>query len=496
MPNSTVISVAGQGGVQVFETRKQYSVLTMNTLAFTVNFAIWTMFSVIGIAYGWKFVFQGEIRETFDDNIDSTIETNLNILQILTNPVSAIVAPRAVKLWDFITEPKVGLGIQHEGKTYTLDLIGHFYMQAYSKNYRRFNYYEDATLNYTKELSDAISFKITDVFQHYPEPERFEVLFGNTQEKIQYLRNYAHVDSLFEVNTLYFINMQYTNQYSKYFYTHTNKTYIYDYYSGNYINQELKFSLMHDAIIRHELHWDAANNTYLFYEYEWMNQSPGGITQVHRSGFGYRHDFTKQLYIEGRIAPDFVIPSREIRTVINAYGLQIIIPPGISYPDLKYNLQPFYLNFARRSITPFYASYFAYLTLSNEVDIKTIAKLSFTYQNQVLANSTGTITSWQVLGDVTRYVLPRLSLTSSIFYGQGYYFGQNTLNRLFGLLLTFSYDLTEHVSAFVSYNFTLNFIHVYGYKIIDGIVWNNGGYIREDSGYIRNRASIGVRAEF
>jgi NNP family nitrate/nitrite transporter-like MFS transporter len=34
---------------QVFETRKQYSVLTMNTLAFTVNFAVWTMFSVIGI---------------------------------------------------------------------------------------------------------------------------------------------------------------------------------------------------------------------------------------------------------------------------------------------------------------------------------------------------------------------------------------------------------------------------------------------------------------
>ncbi|MDP2620089.1 MAG: MFS transporter [Hyphomicrobiales bacterium] len=32
-----------------FETRKQYSVLTMNTLAFTVNFAVWTMFSVIGI---------------------------------------------------------------------------------------------------------------------------------------------------------------------------------------------------------------------------------------------------------------------------------------------------------------------------------------------------------------------------------------------------------------------------------------------------------------
>jgi NNP family nitrate/nitrite transporter-like MFS transporter len=31
------------------ESRKQISVLTMNTLAFTVNFAVWTMFSIIGI---------------------------------------------------------------------------------------------------------------------------------------------------------------------------------------------------------------------------------------------------------------------------------------------------------------------------------------------------------------------------------------------------------------------------------------------------------------
>ena len=33
----------------IFDKRKQYSVLTMNTVAFTVNFMVWTMFSVIGI---------------------------------------------------------------------------------------------------------------------------------------------------------------------------------------------------------------------------------------------------------------------------------------------------------------------------------------------------------------------------------------------------------------------------------------------------------------
>ncbi|MDP6781127.1 MAG: MFS transporter [Alphaproteobacteria bacterium] len=37
------------GAVTEFEPRKQYTVLAMNTLAFTVNFAVWTMFSVIGI---------------------------------------------------------------------------------------------------------------------------------------------------------------------------------------------------------------------------------------------------------------------------------------------------------------------------------------------------------------------------------------------------------------------------------------------------------------
>ncbi|HER27452.1 MAG TPA: MFS transporter, partial [Rhodospirillales bacterium] len=37
------------GTVTEFDKRKQYTVLTMNTLAFTVNFAVWTMFAVIGI---------------------------------------------------------------------------------------------------------------------------------------------------------------------------------------------------------------------------------------------------------------------------------------------------------------------------------------------------------------------------------------------------------------------------------------------------------------
>ena len=55
MQAKTVTSVASQtraptgDGPQVFQTRKQYSVLAASTIAFTINFAVWTMFSVIGI---------------------------------------------------------------------------------------------------------------------------------------------------------------------------------------------------------------------------------------------------------------------------------------------------------------------------------------------------------------------------------------------------------------------------------------------------------------
>lgn len=52
MPADTpAVQSSAQSGSELkeFDTRKQYSVLTMNTLAFTVNFAVWTMFSVIGI---------------------------------------------------------------------------------------------------------------------------------------------------------------------------------------------------------------------------------------------------------------------------------------------------------------------------------------------------------------------------------------------------------------------------------------------------------------
>jgi hypothetical protein len=471
------------------------------------------IFSVISVTYGWKLVVQGRVQETFDDNIHSTIETRRNLFQFLTNPLSTFISSRDIKRWDFITEPMFGLGVQHEGKTYMLNIIGHIYARIYNQYYQLSNYYEDATLNLTKAFSDQISFQVTNVFQNYPEPARFEVLSGNMLGRMQYLRNNVNCMGLFEVNPHYMIRLEYTNQYTIYYYTHTGTSRANDMYRGTPLNQNLKHSIMHDAQMRHEIHWDSANNTYLFYEYEWINQSPVGIpkvyspsivSMVHRPGIGYRHDFTKQLYIEGRVAPDIVFPSHVIRISVTAYGGRLIIPPSIHYPYLQYynNIQPpglyLWVNEKTREITPYYISFYAYLTLSNDVDEKTNARLTFTYMDRILDNAADTISSWEIVGDMTRYILPRLSLTASVFYGQGSYYAQRTTNRLFGFNISFAYDIVEYVSAFVTYDFTLNYNHVDGYRVplVHNLVWDNGAYMLENSGYLRHRATIGVRAEY
>src|SRR6056297_266038 len=50
MTEDTATGTAGEARLpRDPHVRKQYTVLAMNTLAFTVNFAVWTMFSVIGV---------------------------------------------------------------------------------------------------------------------------------------------------------------------------------------------------------------------------------------------------------------------------------------------------------------------------------------------------------------------------------------------------------------------------------------------------------------
>jgi hypothetical protein len=411
------------------------------------------LFLAAGISYAWDFNIIGTIRETFDDNIRAIPETYLE-----------------KKKYDFISELLLGLGLRHEGKTYTLDLMGHVNQQIYARHFGLTNNNQDVELNLTKNFSELVSFEVTEVFQNYPEPDRFEVLFGNSEGRMRYWRNNFSLTGIFEANKYYMIRLIYTNQFSKYFYTRTRLWYIERFFYRSYMNQDLKYSLVNTARMQHEIHWDSSNYTYIFYEYQWTKSYPGGILQVHRPGVGYRHDFTRQLYIEGRISPDFVFSPNNTRGNVTAYGVQVLIPPS----------------------TPYDVSLYAYLMVSHDVDQKTNAQLNFTYQNSILANNADPTTNWLIAGNLTRQIIDRLLFTSSIFYGQSYIFATKTTDRLIGLSISSTYEFTEHISATIAYNFTWNYSYVTGYRLFGGYVYSNGAYVKEISGYYRNRVSIAV----
>lgn len=404
----------------------------------------------------WEFILQGTARETFDDNINSAIETLF-----------------VKKKYDFITDIILGLGIRHEGKTYTLDIIGHVTQQLYARHFGLSNNNQDISLSFNKVFSELFSIVLTDSFQNYPEPNRFEELFGSTEGRMRYWNNSFALNAALEVNRYYMISVSYTNQFSKYFYTRTRQYYINNYFYSNYLIQNLGYRFTQIARMQQEFHWNPSNNIYVFYEYQWTKQDLDGILQTHRPGIGYRHDFTRQLYAEIRVSPDVVLPPHDIRSQYSMYGMQLLISPQ----------------------EPYFVTLYTYATLVHDVDDQTNARLTFTYENSIIANSADTTTNWRIAGDMTRQLLDRLSFTSSIFYGQIYYYTRRATNRLFGFSLSARYEFIEHLSGSISYDFTLNYTRQEGYRLFHGYVWHNGAYIEENRGYWRNRVSIGLQAE-
>lgn len=330
--------------------------------------------------------------------------------------------------------------------------------------------YEDATLHYTKMFSENVNLLISDTFQHYPEPDRYQRSFGITEGRVDYFNNNFAIDGIFTVNAHYRFTAGYSIQYMKNQYK-KNWQYYYNLINNNFIDRNIDHTLSQMARTQHEVHWDSSNYTFVFYDYSWIQQNLGGVSHIHTPGLGYRHSFTNQLYAECRVAPDFLVPYNDIRLTMN---------------PVQYYLA---------SINPLYIRVFAFLTLVNDVDDRTTASLSFTYRTSIMENINDMFTSWQISGDFTRQVFTRLMVQASIYYGQGFYVHRNTTNRLFGFAPSVAYVFTENFSIRVWYDLSVNYTHVDGYRVLGGYVYNRNGFEVADSGYVRNRISIGATAE-
>ncbi|MDM7987073.1 MAG: hypothetical protein QUS13_07055 [Smithella sp.] len=417
------------------------------------------MISIYHDALAIDLVLAGTAQEIFDDNILSVAESDLQ-----------------EKNFDFITELMLRIGMRIEKQTQELELSGTVYQEIYSMNFCLTNNYQDATAIYTIQPLETISFMVIDRFQNYPEPETFERLFGIQQGRMRYWANDCGFTARFVMTNHYTMILNYSNLYTRYFYTKTWGSRLAGYLANTYINRDIRHSFSHNANMRHEVEWDSSNVTSLYYEYSWFSQTPGGISQVHNPGAGHRYSITPQLHVEARIGPTFLFPYYSDLHRLDTYSIR-------EYQTHK----------------PYYVALFSSGMVTQEVDNRTTLRLTFVYQNSIIDNIMDNFRNWQIAGSIDRQLFNRINLSANIFYGEGELAQQNRKTRLLGISIAPAYEIIEHLTANLSYEFTYNASQLsaeWGMHPYRGFTFNNGLISRAATRYMRNRVSIGVRGEY
>jgi hypothetical protein len=407
----------------------------------------------IRILYAWDNILQGQVRETYDDNITSAAYGREN---------------------DFISEFMVGIGVRNEGKVQVLDVLGHVFQHVYAVHPGLSNNYQDLTVNYTRNISEHTSFRFSNIFQNFPDPDRFEILFGNSSGRMRYIRNNFDSGISIEINKHYAVILGYSNQFMNYYYKHTRRYYLDNIMRGVYINRQIRHSLTQTFTMRHEFIFNSSNAVFINYSYLLANYYPGLASQSHTPSLGYRHNFTNQLYFECMAAPEISIPAR----------------------TRDYTVNGMIDSYRRRNKEKTDVSLYALVSLVDEIDQRTSLRLWFMRQNTVLSHMAQNMLNWQFGCDMNRQIFPRLSIVGSLFYGQGIIYSTDTNVRLFGLRLSGSYDFTDHISGAVFIDHILNYTYLSGYRLNSKYIIRNAVIQRSSFGYSRNRLSLALQAEF
>ena len=315
------------------------------------------------------------VTETYDDNI-----TYLNI-----NPKQ-----------DFITTATLGLSVKYEGKTQSLDFLGHLNQEIFARNNNFNNISEDFNLNFQKEFSRYDRISIKNVFLHAEEPRSFEDAFGRTSGR------YSYYDNRFSMGYSHDISKQITLTGS-----YANETYLLSRndQSDSYLNR-MRVSLE-----------DALSSTAILlfsYDLAYRTFNPGEDALTNTLTTGLRYYLTKQLYLEGNTGLD----------IIDSYDKRTYFEPLVN------------------------------LSLIDDVDRNTRINITFNHQYSTIAYQQNLFNYTQISGSFNRQLLKKLAVSLNGFYGEGEYIGADIKDKLTGVGIGFVYDIWHNIKGTLNYNYT------------------------------------------
>jgi len=315
------------------------------------------------------------LNETYDDNITYLKEKPID---------------------DFITDAALGLGLNYEGKTGVLELLGRITQHFFANHADFNNTCEDFMFSLKNELSKKDSMAISDTFTHAQEPRSFEDAFGRTTGRYSYLKNE--------------FSMAYTRAISKmlsFLARFSNES---DYFS----RKDIIDSAMNSIGL--QMNYILSSATILLFSNDFSRRDfyPGRNASTDAFLAGVKQYLTSQLSFEAKAGLDF----------LNSYNASKYTKPMVS------------------------------LSFIDEMDKNTRSVISFTKRYYTNAYEEDLFDYQEFSAEIIEQLSERLGINFSGFYGKGKYISLGIADTLRGAGLGFVYDLRQNIRLKISYAYS------------------------------------------
>ncbi|MDY6970634.1 MAG: hypothetical protein SVR08_18565 [Spirochaetota bacterium] len=296
---------------------------------------------------------------------------------------------------DFITTFMIGMGINHESRTQSLQFLGHINQQIYFKHFDLSNNSQDLSVNYSNEITAYDSLHIGNIFNHHPETQTFEDSLGRTPGRHGYYSNTSNI----RYTKLVIRQLSFDTHYSYSFTKHSS--------------EEEMDSYSHSTGITTGYLWNATNSSFLSYNYIYTEYETEESNSEHTANIGHNYMFSRRLSTSCHAGIVYIKTSDD-----NSYS------PSVS------------------------------VSIRDEIDENNIIVASILKQRNTSAHTDEVSDDWRISGNFTREISRDISYSFAIFYGQSETSPSNTTNKLFGAITSFTYIITENVNSAISYTLT------------------------------------------
>jgi hypothetical protein len=191
---------------------------------------------------------------------------------------------------DFVTAIAPGIEGIHDGKTQYMRFKGTLHEKLYAKESEFNNFSQDFVADYKKEFSEYNRIALGNTFLHADNPGSLDDEFGRGSGRYDFIKNLFHATWAHNFSSQLTGSVRYTN----------------DYYGPD--RDDLPTTDANRIALQSDYAINSQTIPYLLYEYSQREYEPGGTISRNTIGGGVKHFLTEQVYVNSRIAADFIDP--------------------------------------------------------------------------------------------------------------------------------------------------------------------------------------------